>query len=100
MKIKGTCERDGREFLVQQVIEAAGHCPWDGQPFQKDYTGQLAESLLAAEVAGSALEEALERIAAMDPAFTLDEDSVLGRVRSYLQDLRRGVTPRVPLPRA
>jgi hypothetical protein len=99
VKIKGTCARDGREFLVQQVIANGGHCPWDGQPFQKDYTGPLAVALQRAEQAGGALAEALEEVAGMNPAFTLDEDSVLGRIRSYLEDLRTGTKPRVGLPR-
>jgi hypothetical protein len=99
VKIKGTCQRDGREFLVDQVIDYGGHCPWDGKPFQPDYTGPLAEALLQAQAAGSALEEALEKVAGMDPAFALHEDSILGRIRPYLEDLRAGRKPRVPLPR-
>jgi hypothetical protein len=99
VKIKGVCERDGREFLVQQVVESQGHCPWDGKPFQPDYTGPLTEALLLAEQAGNSLEEALEKIAGMDPDFILDEDSILGRISAYLEDLRRGTKARVPLPR-
>jgi hypothetical protein len=99
VKIKGTCQRDQREFLVSQVIDNGGHCPWDGEPFQKDYTANLAEFLLQAEIAGSAFEEALEKIAALDPAFTLDEDSVIGRVQAYLADIRAGRKPQAPLPR-
>jgi hypothetical protein len=99
VKIKGMCARDDREFLVQQVIDTGGHCPWDGKPFQKDYTGPLAAALRRAEQAGGVLEEALEEIAGMNPEFTLDEDSVLGRIRAYLEDLRTGTTPRVGLPR-
>ena len=99
MKIKGTCQRDNREFLVAQVIDTGGHCPWDGEPFQKDYTANLAELLLQAEVAGSAFEEALEKIAGLDPAFALDEDSVIGRVQAYLVDIRAGRKPQAPLPR-
>lgn len=99
MKIKGICQRDGREFLVQQVVDSQGHCPWDGKPFQPDYTGPLSEALRLAEQAGNSLEEALEKLAGMDPEFTIDEDSMLGRIRGYLEDLRRGTKPRVGLPR-
>ncbi len=99
MKIKGTCQRDGRGFLAQQVIENGGHCPWDGLPFQPDYAGSLIDALRTAEQAGTILEAALERIAGMAPEFTLEEDSVLGRVRGYLEDLRGGAKPRVGLPR-
>ena len=78
MKIKGTCKRDGREFLSEQVIDAGGECPWDGQPFNADYAVVLVEAIRDAEAAGDALERALLTIADLGPAFTLDETSVLG----------------------
>lgn len=84
MKIKGTCKRDGRDFLVEQVVDLGGECPWDGQPFNADYAAVLVESLREAERAGTELERALERVASLRPAFTLDEDSVLGQVRHQL----------------
>ena len=88
MKIRGTCRRCGRDFLVQQVLESQGHCPWCGQPFQPQYTAVLAEALQQAEAAGSSLENALEKIAGMDPALVLDEASVLGESREHLERLR------------
>ncbi|MBI4261884.1 MAG: hypothetical protein HY658_15125 [Actinobacteria bacterium] len=99
MKIRGICQRDGREFLVQQVIDSHGHCPWDGKPFQADYTATLTKALVAAEEAGTRLEEALEALSGVDPDLVLVEDSILGRIQGYLEDLRRGTRPRVPLPR-
>lgn len=84
MKIKGTCKRDGRDFLAEQVIDRGGECPWDGQPFNADYAAVLVESLRQAERAGTELERALERVAALHPAFTLDEESVLGELRRHL----------------
>ena len=93
MKIKGTCKRDGREFFVEQVIEGGGECPWDGQPFNADYAVVLVESLREAELAGTRLERALERVASLHPAFTLDESTVLGSIQTQLgrlhQDLIR-----------
>lgn len=91
MKIKGTCRRDGREFLAEQVIELGGECPWDGQPFNADYAAVLVESLREAERLGTELERALERVAALNPAFTLDENSVLGTLTAQLGKLRRNL---------
>jgi hypothetical protein len=88
VKIRGTCKRDGRDFLVEQVIERGGECPWEGQPFNADYAAVLVESLREAERAGSQLERALERVASVHPAFTLDEDSVLGELRRQLRRLQ------------
>lgn len=89
MKIKGTCKRDGREFLAEQVIEIGGECPWDGEPFQADYAVTLVNALRDAEEAGSALEEALTRLADIRPALTLDTDSVLGELRVQLTRLEQ-----------
>ena len=88
MKIKGTCKRDGRDFFVEQVVDLGGECPWDGQPFNADYAAVLVESLRQAERAGTELERAIERVAALHPAFTLDEESVLGEVRRQLRRLQ------------
>jgi hypothetical protein len=88
VKIRGTCKRDGRDFFVEQVIDIGGECPWDGQPFNADYAAVLVESLREAERAGTQLERALERVAALHPAFTLDEETVLGEVRKQLRRLQ------------
>jgi hypothetical protein len=45
VKIKGTCKRDDRAFMVEQVVDLGGECPWDGQPFNADYAAVLVESL-------------------------------------------------------
>ena len=90
MKIKGTCRNCGREFLVQQVVESEGHCPWCGKPFQPHYTGVLLEAFRTAEDAGNTMENALEKMAGMHPAFVLDEDSVLARMEEHLEGIRRG----------
>ena len=91
MKIKGICKRDGREFFAEQVIELGGECPWDGQPFNADYAATLVESLREAERLGSGLERALERVASLHPAFTLDEGSVLGELQTQLGRLHRNL---------
>jgi hypothetical protein len=91
VKIKGTCKRDGREFFAEQVIALGGECPWDGQPFNADYAAVLVESLRQAERVGTELERALERIASLRPAFTLDENTVLGELTAQLGKLRRNL---------
>ena len=87
MKIKGTCKRDGREFMVEQVIAAGGECPWDGEPFNADYAATLVDALRDADAAGAALEEALLKVADLNPEFTLSVDSVVGPVRDQLSRL-------------
>lgn len=91
MKIKGTCKRDGREFFTEQVVDLGGECPWDGQPFNADYAAVLIESLRDAERYGTQLERALERVASLHPAFTLNEESVLGGITNQLGRLHRSL---------
>ncbi len=87
MKIKGTCKRDHREFMVDQVILAGGECPWDGEPFQADYAVTLVDALIDAQRAGSKLEEALEHVAELAPEFMLHRESVLGAIETSLARL-------------
>jgi len=87
VKIKGTCRHCGREFLVEQVLETGGRCPWDGRPFEPDYAVVLVDALRDAEAAGNTLENALEKIADIGPEFVLDAESVLGEVRAHLERL-------------
>ena len=94
MKIKGTCKRDGREFLIEQVVMGGGECPWDGEPFSADYAVVLVDALRDAEAAGSRLEIALERIADISPAFTLPEASIVGPLRAQIDRLQRNLVHR------
>jgi hypothetical protein len=89
VKIKGTCRRCGREFLVEQVLRNGGECPWDGKPFQPDYAVVMVDALRDAEDAGSTLESALEKTADLEPDFVLDVDSVLATLREHLERLER-----------
>ena len=91
MKIKGTCKRDGRDFLVEQVIAAGGRCPWDGEPFNADYAVTLVNALKEAEAAGSRLELALEQIAALRPDFTLQMETVVGGPSAQIARLERNL---------
>jgi len=87
VKIKGTCMHCGREFLAEQVIENGGRCPWDGKALQSDYAAVLVDSLIQAEAAGNTLENALEKIADIDPDLVLDQASVLATIREHLDRL-------------
>ena len=49
------------------------------------------ESLREAERLGTGLERALERVASLHPAFTLDEESVLGELQTQLGRLHRNL---------
>lgn len=89
MKIKGTCRRCGREFLVDQVIGNGGTCPWDGKPFQADYAVVLVDALREAEAAGNTLENALEKIADLEPEFVLDMSTILDQIREHVERLER-----------
>jgi hypothetical protein len=91
VKIKGTCKRDGREFLVEQVVGNGGRCPWDGEPFASDYAIVLIEALGAAETAGARLEHALEAVADLRPEFTLHVESVVGGLRQSITRLEQNL---------
>lgn len=87
MKIKVIHNECGREALVRQILDTGGHCPWDGRPYNKDYTAVLAEALEAAEESGNVLENALEKISEMHPAMTIDRTSLLGGIEMHLDAL-------------
>ena len=91
MKVKGTCKRDGREFLFEQVVAGGGECPWDGEPFSADYAVTLVNALRQAEDAGTRLEQALEQVADLRPDFIVQAESVLGPVRAQLARLDRNL---------
>jgi len=91
VRIKGTCKRCGREFLADQVIDNGGRCPWDGQPFNADYALVLVDALRAAQAFGTKLERALEEVADIHPAFTLDRDSVLGALDRSIASLEQNL---------
>ncbi|HCP61181.1 MAG TPA: hypothetical protein DIU14_01735 [Actinobacteria bacterium] len=97
MKLKVFHDECGRESLVQQIIDTQGHCPWDGRPFNSDYNAMFVELLERAELAGTALESALDELAGMDRGagrFWLSEDSLLGD----LKDLGARLGKRTPQP--
>jgi len=89
VKIKGTCRRCGREFFIEQVIQNGGQCPWDGKPFQPDYAAVLVDALREAENAGNTLENALEKLADLEPDLVLDKETVLAEIREALVRLER-----------
>ena len=88
MKIRGTCQNCGRDFLSQQVMESGGHCWNCGKPYQPHYTAVFVEAVAQAEIAGSALEAALEKLAGMEAAVVLDEDTVIAPLKAHLETVR------------
>ena len=91
MKIKGTCKRCGREFFFEQAVGSGGRCPWDGEPFNADYAVVLVESMRAAEEAGSLLEQALDDIAALRPAFAIEASSVTRTIGDSIARLSKNL---------
>jgi hypothetical protein len=89
VKIKGTCRRCGREFLAEEVVANGGRCPWDGKPLQPDYAVVLVDALRDAAAAGGTLENALEKLADLEPDLVLDVDSVIAGLRGHLERLER-----------
>ncbi len=87
MKITLQDRETGREFLVSQVVDSHGHNPWTGRPLSNEYTAVLAEGLEAAEIAGSALEGALDRLIGMAPDMVVEPETVLGPLRERLERL-------------
>jgi hypothetical protein len=91
VRIKGTCKRCGRDFLIDQVVDSGGRCPWDGQPFSADYAIVLVDALRSAQEAGTTLEHALEAIADIHPEFTLDGTSVTGHLTTQIARLQQNL---------
>jgi hypothetical protein len=91
VKIKGTCNRDGRSFMAEQAIASGGACPWDGEPFRADYAVTLVNALRDAEEAGSKLELALAQLADLRPEFNLEADSLIGPLQSQLTRLEQNL---------
>jgi hypothetical protein len=91
VKIKGIDKRNDREFMVEQVIDAGGSSPWDGQPFSVDYAVTLVNALREAEDAGNRLELALQTIADLHPDFSLDEASIIGPLKASLDRLGKNL---------
>jgi hypothetical protein len=87
VKIRATCKRDGRDFMVEQVIASGGECPWDGEPFNADYAATLVDALQRAETAGTELEMALRVIADLHPEFRLHIDTVLAPLKEHMERL-------------
>jgi hypothetical protein len=91
VKIKGTCHFCGRTFLAEQVIENGGRCPYDEKPLQPDYATVMVNALRDAERAGTEFEDALERLANLNPAFDIDRESVLADAETSVGRLQTGV---------
>ena len=90
MKIKGTCLNCGREVLVQQIVDAGGHCPWCGKAFNRDYTSMLVKGLVRAEESGNQFQDALEQVGDIEGlGLALDAESVVAPLREALRSMRK-----------
>jgi len=89
VKLKVVHDLCGREILVRQILDSQGHCPWDGKAFSGDYTAVLAEILEDAELAGGTLENALEKLAGMGPALTIEEATLIRPLQEQLASLNK-----------
>jgi hypothetical protein len=87
VKIRATCKRDGRDFMVEQAIASGGECPWDGEPFNADYAATLVDALRRAESAGTELETALQVVADLHPEFSIHVETVIGPLKEHLERL-------------
>jgi hypothetical protein len=87
VKIRATCKRDGRDFMVEQAIASGGECPWDGEPFNADYAATLVDALARAEAAGTELEMALQVVADLHPEFRIHLDTVVEPLKEHLERL-------------
>jgi len=59
------------------------------QAVQADYAVVLVDALTDAEAAGNTLENALEKLADIEPEFVLDEGTVLDEIQGHLERLER-----------
>ncbi len=90
MKIKGTCLHCGREVLVQQIVDAGGHCPWCGKAFNRDYTSMLVKGLVEAEESGNRFQDALELVGGLEGlGLALDTESVVAPLREALRAMHK-----------
>jgi hypothetical protein len=90
VKIKGRCLNCGRDVLVQQIVDAGGHCPWCAIAFSKDYTSMLVQGLQQAEEAGDRFQDALEQIGEIQGlGLALDTESIVAPLREALRAMHR-----------
>ena len=76
MKLKATCNRCDREFLVEQAVASGGACPSCGRYFQKDYAAVLVAAMRSMNASADVLEDSLEKLAELRPGFSLDLDGM------------------------
>lgn len=83
MRVHATCDHCGREFLLFQLYNAepatADRCPHCSR-----HLGVINERSLAlgADRAGAQLMRCLNELAARDPKFQLDSETLLGTIRA------------------
>ncbi len=94
MKIKGSCLNCGREVLVQQIVDAGGHCPWCGKAFNRDYTSMLVKGLARAEQTGNQFQDVLEQVGDIEGLrLSLDAESIVAPLRHALRAMPKRRSP-------
>ena len=87
MKIEGRCRNCGRDFpidLLFQDRQRTGRCPFCGVPLDVHYGALLVEALEQLQVAGSYITSTLKTVESLGPNLDIDDESVLGPIRSAL----------------
>jgi hypothetical protein len=80
--------------LVQQIVDAGGHCPWCGKAFNRDYTSMLVKGLQRAEESGNQFQDALEQVGDLEGlALSLDAESIISPLREALREMRKRRSP-------
>lgn len=88
MRVHATCDHCGREFLLFQLYNAEP-CTADRCPHCSRHLGVSNVRPLAVGVdrAGTELVRCLNELAARDPRFRVDPDTLLGPIRDALAPL-------------
>lgn len=97
MRIRATCHNCDRDFLVVQLYRAdAWHA--DKCPHCSAHLGvvNIRPLALTADHSIDALVDALDQIAARHPAFTLNTESVRGRVDESVRAVNQPREKRLP----
>jgi hypothetical protein len=87
VKIEGRCRHCGRDFPIDLLLQdphRAGHCPFCGVALDQQYGALLIEALEQLERAGTFMTATLKKVESFGPNLEIDDESVLGPIRSAL----------------
>ncbi|HJR18112.1 MAG TPA: hypothetical protein VJ922_00185 [Actinomycetota bacterium] len=87
MKIEGRCRNCGRDFPIDLLLQDArrvGNCPFCGVPLDQHYGAMLVEALEQLQRAGTFMTATLKKVESLGPNLDVDDESILGPIRSAL----------------